>query len=305
MSFEYFYGGQSESFSFYRIPRQLITGSEFRHLSTEAKLLYGLLLDRMGLSAQNGWYDDFGRVYIYYTVEEIMEDLCCGHGKAGKMLAELDTDKGIGLIERKKQGQGKPTMIYVKQFVDCSQREQCRRSRPPKMSSQENRKTELQTAENQRSGQPVSVAPDSRFSEAIYTDKNKTENSYIDPSIALSGDGEMEETDIEEIVREQIDFPFLAEHYPYDDPECILHLICDILSSGAKTFRIGNDTIPAAKVQDRFRKLTAEHIAYVLDCMKETTSKIWNIRGYLLTALYNAPLTIGPYYAAAVRHDFS
>ena len=112
MSFEYFYGGQSESFSFYRIPRQLVTGAEFRHLSTEAKLLYGMMLDRMGLSARNGWFDDFDRVYIFYTIDEIMEDLCCGHNKAVRLLAELDT-KGVGLIERKKQGQGKPTMIYL------------------------------------------------------------------------------------------------------------------------------------------------------------------------------------------------
>ena len=117
MSFEYFYGGQSENFSFYRIPRVLITGEKYRGLSTDAKLLYGLMLDRMGLSAKNGWYDDYDRVYIYYTVDEIMEDLGCGHNKAIRLLAELDT-KGIGLIERKKQGQGKPTMIYVKQFVE-------------------------------------------------------------------------------------------------------------------------------------------------------------------------------------------
>lgn len=101
MNYDYFYGGQSESFSFYRIPRQLVTGAEFRHLSTDAKLLYGMMLDRMGLSARNGWYDDIDRVYIYYTVEEIMEDLCCGHNKAVRLLAELDTVKGVGLIEQK------------------------------------------------------------------------------------------------------------------------------------------------------------------------------------------------------------
>lgn len=103
MTYDYFYGGQSESFSFYRIPRQLITGAGFRNLSTDAKLLYGMMLDRMGLSARNGWYDELDRVYIYYTVDEITEDLCCGHNKAVRLLAELDT-KGAGLIERKKQG---------------------------------------------------------------------------------------------------------------------------------------------------------------------------------------------------------
>ena len=111
MNFDYYYGDESNQFAFYRIPRQLITGEAFKKLSTDAKLLYGLLLDRMGLSAKNGWYDDMGRVFIYYTLDEIQEDLNCGHEKAVRLLAELDTGKkGFGLIERVKQGQGRPTM---------------------------------------------------------------------------------------------------------------------------------------------------------------------------------------------------
>ena len=116
-AFDYYYGDESEQFSFYRIPRQLITGEGFKSLSTDAKLLYGLLLDRMGLSAKNGWYDKLGRVYIYYTLDEIQEDLGCGHNKAVRLMAELDTGKGCGLIERVKQGQGRPTIIYVKRFT--------------------------------------------------------------------------------------------------------------------------------------------------------------------------------------------
>ena len=73
--FDYYYGDESSQFSFYRIPRQLITGARFKKLSTDAKLLYGLLLDRMGLSAKNGWYDEQGRVYIYYPLEEIQQDM--------------------------------------------------------------------------------------------------------------------------------------------------------------------------------------------------------------------------------------
>ena len=117
VSFDYFYGGESEQFSYYRIPRLLVTGQQFKNLSLDAKMLYGLMLDRMGLSAKNGWYDKRGRVYIFYSLEEIMADLNCGHDKAVKMLADLDVPKGIGLIERVKQGQGKPTIIYVKQFI--------------------------------------------------------------------------------------------------------------------------------------------------------------------------------------------
>ena len=79
--FDYYYGDESNQFSFYHIPRQLVTGERFKQLSTDAKLLYGLLLDRVGLSAKNGWYDGAGRVYIYYTLEEIQNDLRCAHGK--------------------------------------------------------------------------------------------------------------------------------------------------------------------------------------------------------------------------------
>ena len=68
----------------------------------------------MGLSARNGWHDELGRIYIYFTVNEIRQTLNCGNDKAIKLLAELDTVKGIGLIERVKQGQGKPTKIFVK-----------------------------------------------------------------------------------------------------------------------------------------------------------------------------------------------
>ena len=114
---EYFYGDEAEQFIYFRIPRQLITDPRFKHLSTDAKLLYGMLLDRMSLSVKNGWYDEDGRVYIYYTVEEICGDMNCGRDKAMKMLADLDTKKGVGLIRRVRQGQGKPTKLYVKRFT--------------------------------------------------------------------------------------------------------------------------------------------------------------------------------------------
>lgn len=149
--FDYYYGEESESCSFYRIPRLLIVGEWFSGLSTDAKLLYGLMLDRMNLSARNGWYDDAGRVYIYYTLEEIQESMSCGHGKAVRLLAELDTGKGIGLIERTKQGQGRPARIYVKRRYPRRPlhrlTSQIRKSRLPKMGSQEFPRTEVQTSQ--------------------------------------------------------------------------------------------------------------------------------------------------------------
>ena len=302
MEHDFFYGSQSESFSFCRIPRQLLTGAAYREISTDAKLLYGLLLDRMGLSAKNGWYDDLNRVYIYYTLDEIQEDFQCGRAKAVRLLKELDRKSGVGLIERKRQGQGKPTMIYVKQFVDTAPpapRDSHAPPRLPKTELQEVPKEEVQKFQAETSRSSRSGSQEVPKENCNYTDGNQTENSYTDPSIHQSDGGE-----IEQQVREQIDYPLLAQQYPYDDPDCILQLICDVLTSTAETIRIGNENIPTPKVQTRYRRLTFEHAAYVLDSMRETTTKIYNIRAYLLTALYNAPLTIGPYYAAAVRHDF-
>ena len=117
LKFDYYYGAEAEQFSFYRVPRLLIKDRRFKGLSSDAKLLYGLMLDRMALSMKNGWFDDENRAYIHYTVENIMEDLGCARATCAKVLAELDSKKGIGLIEKKRQGLGKPDIIYVKNFA--------------------------------------------------------------------------------------------------------------------------------------------------------------------------------------------
>ena len=113
MSYDYFYGQSGELFSYFRIPKALFQDHRFRQISTDARTLYGILLDRMSLSAKNGWLDEQGRVYIIYTVREVQESLCCAEHKAVKLFRELeDTD----LIERKRRGLGRPSLIYVKDF---------------------------------------------------------------------------------------------------------------------------------------------------------------------------------------------
>ena len=114
MTLDYFYGAQADQFAFYRIPKALFTDERFKSISAEAKILYGILLDRMSLSRKNGWLDEQERVFIYFTLEEAMDAMCCGHNKAVSLFTELDK---VGLIERKKQGQGRPTKIYVKRFT--------------------------------------------------------------------------------------------------------------------------------------------------------------------------------------------
>jgi len=116
LNFDYYYGAEAEQFAFYRIPRVLMTEPQFKKLSSDAKILYGLMLDRMGLSMKNGWIDTDNKVYIFFTLEDVQESLSCSHTTGVKILAELDSSSGIGLIERVKQGQGKPARIYVKNF---------------------------------------------------------------------------------------------------------------------------------------------------------------------------------------------
>lgn len=311
ISFDFFYGGESEQFSYYRIPRLLITGAAFKGLSTDAKLLYGLLLDRMGLSARNGWYDELGRVFIYYPLDEIQDALNCSHGKAVRLCAELDTDKGIGLIERVRQGQGRPAKIYVKRFTTTAippqpeQRKKYAVSRLPETGNQDVPKAEVLTSQNRISRHSKTGSPDVPKLDGSYNKYNYPDSIYTDPSIPLSQlpRQEMDRCECREEVKYSIEYDQLKEQYGREDVDEILELITDVLCSTRATMRIGGDEIPIEAVKDRFWRLDQSHIEYVFDCMKKNTTKVRNIRGYLLTALYNAPATIGHYYQAEVQHD--
>ena len=269
-----------------------------------------MLLDRMSLSVKNGWYDEDGRVYIYYTVEEICGDMNCGRDKAMKMLADLDTKKGVGLIRRVRQGQGKPTKLYVKRFTTGAVPSQPAPPEQPPFTPFSG----VDFSGVQKSSSPTSASRESRRAgvektDPNYTNQNQTDFSYPDPSIyppspPEGGGSEMERYEQREQIKANIDYDYLSRQCPYDDVESLLELIVDVVSSTASTIRIGKEVLPAETVKRRFLQLDSSHIEYVIDSLKQTTTKINNIRAYLLTALYNAPVTIGPYYSAAVRHDF-
>ena len=175
VQFEYFYGSQAEQFSFYRIPKLLITSPEFKRVSDSAKLLYGLMLDRMSLSIKNGWVDDENRAFIYFTTNDVMEQMCCGTEKATKLLAELDVEKGIGLIERKKQGQGKPAIVYLKKFyVDDNGND--RNARLSETEIPDFRKSKVKTFENRNTRLSEVESADFREPKCNY---NKYNNTYV------------------------------------------------------------------------------------------------------------------------------
>lgn len=305
---DYYCGDEEIRFSHFRIPRQLITHPSFKPLSGDAKLLYGLLLDRMGLSIKNKWYDSDRRVYIYYTVDEVCADLNCGRDKAMKLLAELDNSKGLGLIERVRQGQGKPARIYVLRFTTQELPPQQEDGTEPPIPC-----PEVDFDNVQESDFPAAAGRDIQCAEAgkadpNYNNINQTDFIYTNQSINLPAPGAellgIDRYETREKIKERIEYERLQQELPYDDVESLLELIVDVLSGSASAMRIGGEVLPADAVRRRFRQLDGEHVRYVIDSLRQTTTKINNIRAYLLTALYNAPVTMGPYYAAAVRHDF-
>lgn len=303
---DFFYGDEAEQFTFFRIPRLLITSPHFRGLSTEAKLLYGMMLDRMGLSLKNGWHEEDGRVYIYYTVEEIAEDLNCGREKAIKLVAELDDSKGFGLIFRKRQGQGKPTKIYVKRFtsreVPYSEAAASRTVMAPDVGKTDFKKSD--GADLQKSEKPTSRNLQFGLQEVGKSDPNKTNSNYTDfshtqsvnPSLVegpLTGakdgptDGEAER----ERIKKQIEFSFLPyrlNRWQLQQANELVELMVTVAMNRAATIKIGQAEYGTAYVRSRLDKLTCEDIETVIHNLEEAGGQVKNVRAYMLAALFNA-----------------
>ena len=331
---DYFYGGEAEQFSFYRIPKILFTDRRYKSLSVEAKALYGLMLDRMSLSLRSGWLDESGRVYIYFTLEDAIELLGSGKDKMVKLFKELDS---IGLIERKKQGQGRPTRIYVKNFIlpaepgeptettptasgDPAGSEKSETSEIPK-SALRNR-AEVKTSEIPKSRLLENRSLDFGKSDCNYTDKKDTEIIYTDPSINPPSPTQkggsprrtvrlQDEIDKMDSYREQIKvnigYDYLQQTHSndLDSIDGYVELMVEVCCSRKGFVRICGEQMPTDVVKARFLTLTYEHITYVLDSMNNNTTRIGNIKAYTLAALYNAPLTIAQYYRSLVSHDLA
>ena len=308
IQFEYFHGVEAEQYSFYRVPKILFTAECFRTLSCEAKVLYGLMLDRMSLSIKNRWLDKEDRVYIIFTVEEIAELLNCGTQKAVKLIKELDGRQGIGLIEKKRLGLGKPNVIYVKNFM----------VKEKVLSIQEEKEEEsteiLQNSENHNSGMVKIKTQEYPKSQSIDTDISKTEYNEREISIQsyLSFSEEKPDPDKEdviermevyrELIRTNIDYDCFTERR--DDVDELVELIVDIMMLPDESLvRIGGTDKPASMVKSQFMKLTYSHIEYVLFSLQRNSSKVANIKSYLLTTLYNSLMTMSHYYQAEVQHD--
>lgn len=285
MKFDYFYEEQSESYSFYRTPKVFFTDQRYSTLSALAKILYGLLLDRVSLSYRNKWIDENGRIYVYMTISSIEKALGKCHQKSIKILNELDD---FGLIERVKQGQGRPSRIYVKNFVAVCD-------------------SYHQKYERHTSGSLPDIPLEVCKTYSNNTEINNTDINKTNPILSGEDKDKDERTAYREYLLDQMDMAYLRESYPFEHEtlDAILNLMLDVICSKRKSIVVAGDTRPVSVVKSQFLKLDSSHIEYVMDCMKHNPTKIRNIKQYLLAALYNAPLTINSFYQSMVNNDMS
>ena len=292
--FDYFYGIQSEQFAFYRIPKVLFTDDRFRVLSAEAKTLYGILLDRVTLSAKNGWIDQQGRVYIIYTIEEIMADMNCGNKKAIQLLSNLE--EKVGLIERKRQGLGKPNLIYVKNFI----------------SVESHGEGHFLNCQKHTLGNAESTSPEMAEGHRRNTDISNTEDSNTDSFSSDRTVGERNEAmrmlaQYQSYFRESLEMDTLAQDSSLDQEalSAMVDLMVEVCCSGKKTIRINREDMPTEVVKSRFMKLNSEHIKYALLTLANNTTRVRDMKQYMLAVLYNAPITMNAYYQNWVQHDMA
>lgn len=385
LKFDYYYGVQSEQFSFYRIPRLLIKDQHFKGLSSDAKLLYGLMLDRMALSMKNHWLDNENRAYIIYSISNVMEDINCSKPTCVKIMKELDS---FGLIERKRKGLGKPDIIYVKNFavLEDSQ-EQDEESSDAADTFEENKPVmgnENITSEGKQDELPEvkdfnfnneayglemvetgeifkekeQISPNVGVNSGIskknelpevkdfnfwnektltsggkeslplevknlapnYNNNNYNNQSYnyINQSYQYNLSSQADQACKDEIdtigntdayiqqIKKNLDYDFyMTNDVAYMDKDLLKELfviICDVVCTKSETIKISGYVYSCDYVRSKFLRLTSNHVMYVMDCIKNTTTKIANIKAYLLVALFNAPSTIDHYYQQEIRH---
>ena len=367
---DYYYGMEADQFAFIKVPRILIIDSRFEKLSNDAKILYSLLLDRMCLSMKNKWLDSENRVYIIYKTEQIMIDLNVDTNKACKLLKALES---YGLIERKKQGFGMPSLIYVKNFASLTMKASDKtKEKEEQLKFRKEQREKRKEEKRQENTENTSVLPKQQYENCqnsntsfaemairelpkeqyedcqndnmsfaemaerelpeeqanytnnSYTYDNQTDNNYTDVSETDhiksyprdTGKSALGFIDVQkrlmdemvltrQMLKENIDYESLVISHPHDIKKIdeLVEIMVEACVSTSPTIRVVGEDKPQQIVASRFEKMTYTTMEYVLNCLKENTSKVHNIKSYLLTTLYNASLTIDNYYAAEVNHD--
>lgn len=345
MEFSYYYGTEADQFSFIRIPKVMLTNEKFKELSLPAKVLYGLLLDRMNLSMKNHWMDDEKRVFIIYQIADIQEDLGFSKKKAIEYLAELEE---FGLVEKRRRGFGLPSIIFVKNFVtenmstsrsvemgtsggdgeinkiseldskrtepegfipdfdeingeNCTRGVELGTSRSVEMGTSRGAEIALQEVPKSTLQEVPKTTPQNNTN-INNTYCNNTESHHIISQDRMRSDAMRTYS---EVISENIELDYLKLDYPYDGEllDGIFDLILETVLSTSPRTVVASSEYPTELVRSKFLKLNSSHIRYVLDCLRQNTTKVKNIKKYMLASLFNAPTTIDGYYQAEVQHD--
>lgn len=326
LNLDFYYGRESEQFTFYRLPKALIIDKRFKNISNNAKLLYGLMLDRMSLSKRRGWLDVDNKVFIKYSLNSIEEDLNISKKTAGGLLKELEN---IGLIDVIKQT-GIANVIYVKNFI--SEDKSSTPKSPVKEFIQNNYETSevievvknINQCQNSTSeivlqvdnlhqdnlGNETSVESTIELGEFRHPNKIETNKKSNYTNLISQSYQQMDEVDMTEaymeLIRRNIDYDIVIANKQWRDRDMydeLYQLICDVVCVPRKSIRIAGEEYPYSLVKSKFLKLNSQHLQYVIGCIEKNTTKIANIKAYLITALYNAQNTMSHYFTAEVNHD--
>ena len=307
IKFSYYYGKEADQYSFFKIPKILYTDSIFKTLSSDAKVLYAILLDRMSLSMKNGWLDEENKVFIIFTIDEIEETMNIGRNKAINIMKEI---QDFGLIEKKRRGLGKPNIIYVKSFLvetkeeNRTAEEETSEDRSLNVKFQEVSKANLQKFEKQTSRNLENKPQEVSKTNCNKTNTNKTEYSNTDfnhtsprsPSKTSGINHQEQDPEVEETIqtlKQNIEYLSLIEERAEEKEtiDLMLNLMTEVIKNKTDR-RINQNRIPFERLKEQLLTLKKEHIDYVLLVLSENKNKISNLRAYLLSLLYNASVNI-------------
>lgn len=286
MELDYFYEYEAEQFAFYMIPKEIVEDKPYCDLSDGSKLLYSIILDRVKLSRQHGWIDEQNRVYIVFTVEEVQRTLRCAKQKATKLMQELES---IGLIEKKRQGLGKPNLLYVKNFI------------------RKGRKSKNRKNENHTSGSMKSEPQEVRESFGINNNQINTDNINTDSFYPTdtATERQKDEKDEREKIRHQIEYDWLRGQFRSEQVDELVEIMLEVAINRSPTIRIGRDAeYPASYVQERFSKLTVMHLERVLEGIADNRTQVRNTKAYLLASLFNSVSTLDNHYTMQYNYDY-
>lgn len=319
--YDYYSGAESEQFRFLKIPKVFFEDPDYWDLGLAECILYGFLHEQVAFSKQNGWVDETGKTYVIRSLESIQKLLHdCSADKARSTLKNLID---FGLIEKKRRGQGKPDIIYVKNFV----------SKKSEISSSEKTdecgKLFSETGKSDVLNDEKPISKDGNFlvlevgksapNETLNNKNIITETHHnliqvtgnttraqeaVDNSRCDSDEDEVEE--LIEQIKANIDYDDYAPRYRAEHNkryEEMFQIIVEMVVGKREKLNIGGTEYPQCIIKKRFLSLNSMHVEYAMWKVSENLGEIRNIKKYMIAALFNAPTTIDNYYTQLVHHD--